>query len=445
MFALITGVAVFSSSIAVLILGWGFGVAALRGPMSDFSTMKANTALGMGALGLALGVSQLGGSIARLGPLLAAMAALVGALTLAEYTFGWDAGIDQLLFPDPVTAAAASLGRPARLTAWLLLLLGVATMGAEERRWRHVKTACALTAVLITWTLLNGYLFAPSGHPGPLPFGSVAVHTAATLFWVALGALAAQPSSWPVRTIFADSLGGTVCRWLLPVAALAPPLLGDLLSNPAVLHDPYASFNWALYSVFCSAGSVGLILVLAHRIEILEAERTAATLMSRHDSLTGLANRRAFDAFLLEAFNRARRYGRQLSLLTIDIDHFKSYNDSFGHPAGDEVLRGAAGVFTHVARETDLVARMGGEEFAIILPETGAVGAHAVAERMRESVAGLQLRRAVTISVGVATLTGSTPTAAALLEESDTALYTAKSNGRDCVVVGGKKSWLQAR
>ena len=443
MFTLITGIAVFSLSLAVLIVGWGFGVAALRGPMPDFSTMKANTALGVGALGLALNVSQLRGPIRRLSLLPAAMAAVVGAITLAEYAFGWDAGIDQLLFPDPVTATAAFPGRPAPLTACLLLLLSVATMGAEGRRWRHVKTTCALTAVLISWTLLNGYLFIGSGRTAVLPFGSVAVHTAVTLFLVALGALASQPSSWPVRTIFAKGLGGTVCRWLLPVAALAPPLLGDLLSNSAVLHDPYASFNWALYSVFCSAGSVGLILILARRIEILDAERTAATLMSRHDALTGLANRRAFDAFLLEAFNRARRYGRQLSLLTIDIDHFKSYNDSFGHPAGDEVLRGAARVLAHVARESDLVARLGGEEFAIVLPETGVVGAYALAERVRESVAALKLRRVVTVSVGVATLAGSTPTAEALLEESDTALYTAKSNGRDRVVLGGKRSRLQ--
>lgn len=134
MFALITGITVFFLSAAVLIVGWGFGVAALRGPLPDFSTMKTNTALGVGALGLSLGVSQLRGPIGWLRLILAAMAAAFGAITLAEYSFGWDAGVDQLLFLDPATAAAAFPGRPAPLTACLLLLLGVATMGPEGRR-----------------------------------------------------------------------------------------------------------------------------------------------------------------------------------------------------------------------------------------------------------------------------------------------------------------------
>jgi hypothetical protein len=90
-----------------------------------------------------------------------------------------------------------------------------------------VKTACALTALVIAWTLLNGYLFGRSGHLVPLPFGSVALHTGAALFLVALGALASQPGSWPVRTIFAENLGGTVCRWLLPVATVWSPAARD--------------------------------------------------------------------------------------------------------------------------------------------------------------------------------------------------------------------------
>src|SRR6185312_12028568 len=115
----------------------------------------------------------------------------------------------------------------------------------------------------------------------------------------------------------------------------------------------------------------------------LDAERSAATRMSYSDPLTGLANRRAFDLFLLEAFKLARRHEHPLALLTIDIDHFKSYNDSFGHPAGDEVLQAVARAFRDIARETDLVARIGGEEFAIVLPQTGAAGARALAERVR--------------------------------------------------------------
>jgi diguanylate cyclase (GGDEF)-like protein len=443
-FALITGLAAVCTAAAVLAVGWGLGVSALRGPMPRFATMKPNTAIGVGVLGLGLLLSQSGGAVRRLHLSLAALAVVLGALTLAEYGFGWDAGIDQLMFIDTGTPALPFPGRPAPLTAVLLVLLGVGQLSPEARGWRHAKAACTLAALLIAWALLNGYLFGRSGEPGTLLFGSVAVHTAGSLFVIALGTLATQPGSWPVRTVFADNLGGTICRWLLPMAVLAPSILGWLLSSPTTLATPETAFNWALYAVSSSAGSVGLILILARRIEILDAERTAATMMSLRDALTGLANRRAFDTVLLESFSRARRYGRQLSLLTLDIDHFKSYNDTFGHPAGDEVLQAVSGVLAHVARESDLVARIGGEEFAIVLSETGAAGAHALAERIRAGVAALKLQRAVTISVGVASLSAAIPTAAALLKESDTALYAAKKAGRDCVAVGGKRLLRQA-
>lgn len=437
-YALITGVLTLLLALIVLTVGWDLGVVIFRKPLAEFPAMKANTALAIGALGLALALSQLGGPIRRLSLVFTVVAALIAAVTLAEYAFGWDAGIDQLVFADAATASANHPGRPALLTVLLVLLLSASIAGPQASRWRHVRPVCAVVPLLITWTLLNEYLFARSGPSTGLPFGSVAVHSAAALFLVALGALATQPGSWPVRIVFADNVGGTMCRWLLPGAILAPPVLGLIVRNLTFLGEPGAALHWALYSVCSSAGSVALIILLAHRIELLDAERTAATMMSRHDELTGLANRRAFDAFLLEAFNRARRYERPLSLLTIDIDEFKAYNDTYGHPAGDEVLSAVAAVFAGVARDTDLVARIGGEEFAIVLPETSVGGARALAERVRRKVSELRLQRVVTVSVGIASLSSGISTAHALLKESDAALYVAKRGGRNRVVVSGR-------
>lgn len=442
--ALIFGILVFFLGATVLTVGWGQGVPALRGPLAGFATMKSNTAVCLGSLGLALSLSQLGGPIRRLSAVFTAISALIAAITLAEYCLSWDAGIDQLLFVDATTPATDFPGRPASLTAGLLLLLGVAVTDSQARGWRLVRTTCSMVALLITWTLLNGYLFARSTLPGTLPFGSVAVHTAAALFVLALGALATQPGSWPVRTVFAGNVAGTMCRWLLPAAILAPPLLGWVLRHLTLWGEPGAPFHWALYSASSSAGSVALILILARRIELLDAERSAATMMSRHDELTGLSNRRAFDQFLREAFNRARRYERPLSLMTIDVDEFKAYNDTYGHPAGDEVLSAAATVFAGIARDTDLVARIGGEEFAMVLPETSLAGARALAERVRQKVSELRLQRRVTVSIGIAALAAGIPTAAALLEQSDAALYMAKRGGRNRVIVFGRSPSAQA-
>jgi diguanylate cyclase (GGDEF)-like protein len=158
------------------------------------------------------------------------------------------------------------------------------------------------------------------------------------------------------------------------------------------------------------------------------------------DSLTGLANRRRFFEMAEAELVRTRRYDAPLSLLMLDIDHFKNVNDVHGHRAGDRVLRELARVCLEVLRAVDVVGRVGGEEFAILLPETDVVGAVDVAERLREAVArnaivrdeGVPLR--ITVSIGVAPLAGQA-NLDTLLNQADTALYDAKHRGRDRVCV----------
>ena len=163
--------------------------------------------------------------------------------------------------------------------------------------------------------------------------------------------------------------------------------------------------------------------------------------LAHRDSLTDLATRRAFDESLDREFGRSRRAGSPLSLLLIDVDWFKRYNDRYGHPAGDECLRLVSRCIEAVARRpTDLAARYGGEEFAVILPETDAKGAFVLAETLKAAVRDLQLehqaseKKIVTISIGVATADGSgTLEAAQLVRRADEALYGAKAAGRDRV------------
>jgi diguanylate cyclase (GGDEF)-like protein len=161
------------------------------------------------------------------------------------------------------------------------------------------------------------------------------------------------------------------------------------------------------------------------------------------DHLTGLANRRRFERQLEREVGRTLRFGHPFSLLMIDIDNFKNLNDSFGHDAGDDAIRAISKVLREGTRGIDLAARIGGEEFAVLLVETDQQGGVEVAERLRLAIRALELRSGgkVTASFGVAECPTDAQTAVDVLKASDVALYEAKGRGRDQVVQGpGVKS-----
>ena len=154
------------------------------------------------------------------------------------------------------------------------------------------------------------------------------------------------------------------------------------------------------------------------------------------DHLTGLANRRRFERQLEREVARMERYGHPFSLLMIDIDSFKDLNDSFGHDAGDDAIRRLSKVLREGTRGIDLAARIGGEEFAVLLVETSKQGGSEVAERLRAAIKVLEIPKArhITASFGVAECPTDAHTAAEVLKAADVALYEAKRNGRDRVV-----------
>jgi diguanylate cyclase (GGDEF)-like protein/PAS domain S-box-containing protein len=161
------------------------------------------------------------------------------------------------------------------------------------------------------------------------------------------------------------------------------------------------------------------------------------------DSLTGLYNRRGFFELGRREVERARRFGRPLTAIMFDLDHFKRVNDAYGHPIGDQVLAGLAECCRHELREVDLLGRYGGEEFTVLLPESGLTTARPVAERLRRRVerAAIDTDRGpmtITISLGIAMLDENCADLEALLERADQALYAAKQTGRNRVCVWGK-------
>ena len=158
---------------------------------------------------------------------------------------------------------------------------------------------------------------------------------------------------------------------------------------------------------------------------------------AQRDALTGLANHGHLFASLDREVERAARYKRELSLVMIDIDHFKRYNDRFGHPSGDEALVKVANAISEVSRVHDIVARYGGEEFTVILPETDLEGATAFGEKARQAIEssgfGPDGRADLTVSAGCASLGADLDTANELIEAADSQLYRAKAQGRNRV------------
>ena len=167
--------------------------------------------------------------------------------------------------------------------------------------------------------------------------------------------------------------------------------------------------------------------------QVSEMQNVMANL-STVDALTGLKNHRAFQEQLGVELERALRHGRPLSLLLMDIDRFKSYNDTYGHPNGDKVLKMMSGLLKENARSTDIPVRFGGEEFAVILTETDMMGSVVLGERLRQSIAGADgLQRPVTASIGIATLTPGMHGVTELIAQADRALCAAKGEGRNRV------------
>ncbi|MEN3359041.1 MAG: hypothetical protein V7637_3023 [Mycobacteriales bacterium] len=347
----------------------------------------------------------------------------------------------------------------------------------DRLRARVVEVLSAMTGATTVWVLLRGddgqgWVLPAAGAAGTgtAGTGTAGADTGATICAEEAGAAGLLPLSafrYAERTreplLIEDAtrddrfardpyVAGLTCCSLLVVPILirgtlqAMVLLENRLSRSAFTAD-------RLDGVVLIAGQLAVsfdnALVYAS-LERKVAERTVALaesnaqleVLSVTDPLTGLANRRRLAAVLEHEWRRAVRPGGSIAIAMIDIDHFKLYNDHYGHAGGDECLRRVAGVLTeHIRDTTDLVARYGGEEFAVVLPGADSAAAYQVAERIRAAVAALNEPHEmtqpgfVTVSIGVAAeIATADRTGQALIEAADAKLYEAKRNGRNQVV-----------
>ncbi|MBK5344644.1 GGDEF domain-containing protein [Pseudomonas sp. TH49] len=244
-------------------------------------------------------------------------------------------------------------------------------------------------------------------------------------------------------------MGATLaCLGLSVRLSLSCTLLMAAIPPISALFHGVPQLPYALYAAVIGPEVAGLAILTCafawnyHQRFILERALEEA---SNTDALTGVANRRHFNVVMRRELSRSERLTHQCALLMLDIDHFKKINDTYGHPTGDRVICALAEICTTLTRDADWVARLGGEEFAILLPETSLDQAFLLAERIRTevqqhhitSVDGAKLQWTISIGVVSARPDGhqhSLKECERMISQGDTALYAAKNNGRNCVV-----------
>jgi diguanylate cyclase (GGDEF)-like protein len=434
--------------LVVLIGGWVFGRVELRNLVPGTVGMKALTAIGLLSASLSLLAALSEPRPPRLRVVqrgLALFTLVLGALVLSEYVFGWRIGIDELLFVDRTgrEAGVSYPGRFAPTTAINLVVVGAAllAMDREPRHgWRRSEVLI-LPAALVALMSIIGYTYGIPAFYGPASAAKMALNTATCFLALAIGIVLARPHGHVLRLATTDDPGGVTMRRLGPLAILLPLLLGWL----RLTAGDHGVFTDRVGTWWLTAATVGCFLAVIWRLaaRLSAADRDQRALrrelerLANHDGLTNLFNRHRFDEELTRTHGAVERYGRPASVLILDLDRMKAVNDELGHRVGDAMLRAVADILRTELRSTDIAARMGGDEFGVLLAETEPQAAAHVAERILRKIRASRVPSGdgradawTTASIGIARLDGAAPGERALAHADD-AMYEAKRAGGD--------------
>lgn len=442
---LLPRVAVYLAGIfaGIALTGWMLGIPVLTSVVPNLVSMKANTAIAFLMLSGAL-YAALEGRWPGWQRWLATAAGTLAFLTLFEYASGISLGIDQAVFRD--SAYSLHPGRMSPITAVSFMLLTSALLVPASKRGDYVKEALALLLALTATFAIVGYIYGVPVLYGVVDrsFTAMALHTGVSFLALAIAFLLIPRQQGFIRILRGPSLASMAGRYMLLPAILVPVVLGGVfirsrwnLSHPHLVMALSVVSNIVLL--------VALIWLFALMIRRVETERAIIQLQAETDQLTGIYNRRHFETSLEQEIERARRYGAPLALLMMDVDNFKLLNDRHGHLVGDRLLYQLTRECQSCLRTSDVFCRYGGDEFAIIAPETSAAAAMALALRIRQKIEGISeayFTEAIAISVGVAVWQDSFRKQDDLIAAADSALYQAKSGGRNRECLYSPKSQL---
>jgi diguanylate cyclase (GGDEF)-like protein len=450
------------------LIGWALHIELLTCVVHGYASMKVNTALAFVAAGAAMAAygpmyANDGGASRtvrarsfskRLGQCLSLIPLGLGGLSLAEDLFRADLHIDQLFIVDSITPVYP--GRMAQLTAINCCLAGAALLlGSGNRSARRASRLMLGLMMASAISAMVGFLYGVHIFYGSFDYTSMALHTGVSFLVLGVGAMLQDSESSVVRVLSGSESGSLVLRRSLAGVIALPVIVGWVCLQAAQkFHIPHLGMAlFAVTQVVAATVSLWMLAVFLNRherqrVEIAQRrwevgvalEETAKLTSSNRDlselaatdALTGLSNRRAFEVLLRKAVSHARRHGETISVLMMDIDHFKRRNDTWGHAAGDEVLQRLGALLRENVRDPDVVCRYGGEEFLVLLPAGDGERAMEVAMRLQRVVAEqIWAGEPVTLSIGIADWSAQMESGGELVGAADNELYRAKRSGRN--------------
>lgn len=427
----------------LVLCGWLFDIELFKRIFPKLVAMNPTTAVAFILLACSLWLSQkkdVAPGLLHVAELCAALVVLAGSLKLSQIIFGWPGGVDQLFFSDKLKADLTGLpNRMAPNTALNLVLLGCALLlfHSKAKRIFLIAQAIIIFSLIDSLFPIVGYLYGTKFFYGVGNFIPMAAHTAFTFLVLGVGILFAHPDGGLMRPIMDQGVSGLMVRRLLPAVIGLPILIGwlRLEGQRRGFYDTELGVALTVAAQILCMGA----LVWWNSFQLLRVDarrREAETLLHNltlTDDLTGLRNRRGFLLLTEQEMKLARSKRAEITLwlLFADLDGLKQINDSLGHEVGSQVIIQTGEILKETFRESDVIARFGGDEFAILAVSNDPDGGNVMTKRLQENVHAFNAREnpsyRLSISVGVVQVDSEKAASIEqVLKEADQAMYEQK-------------------